>query len=242
MRNAFLCPMVLGSGLIARAFNSFLHDDRVLVFASGVSNSSSATPADYAREKELLLAQEGISARLVYFSTCSLHDPTLHAAGYIRHKRLMEGLIREQFADHLIIRLPNVVGHTPNPYTLTNFLRDRIMAGEPFHVQAKACRYLMDVDTVALGCPPMMTRPEYRGTTIDACLDKPVPVPQLVKAMEQLLNRQAVTTEIEAGSCYHVDNTAFKQAWSAHAGLPWPGPDQWVDVLRKYYGGASGTE
>ncbi|MBP9080091.1 MAG: NAD(P)-dependent oxidoreductase [Flavobacteriales bacterium] len=228
--------MILGSGLLARAFEQLHEDGRVLVFASGVSNSSTAREADYDRERNLLLEQRGTKARLVYFSTCSLFDPLLGNAGYIRHKLRMEELIRQRFPDHLILRLPNVVGHTPNPHTLCNHIRNCILAGRTLAVQTKACRYIMGVDLVAEACTPLITAAKLCENTVNVCLDQPVPVPELVGAMEQLLQAKAKVQEVDSGSCYAVDNGPFKQSWRARAVRPWPTADYWRGMLASYYG------
>lgn len=230
--------MVLGSGLLARAFASFKDDERVLVFASGVSNSSSATDADYARERDLLLEHKGTRVRLVYFSTCSLFDPALRDSGYIRHKQRMEGLVREHFEDHLILRLPNVVGRTPNPHTLCNFLRDRILGGEPFNLQISACRYLIDVEEIRTACSPLMSDDRLRSSTINVCFDRPIPLPELVQAMERILGHKAMARPVVGGSCYAVDNLEFKQYWLSLQRIPWPDADHWIRMLDKYYGGS----
>lgn len=231
--------MVLGSGLIARAFEHFRDDARVLIFASGVSNSSTATEADYARERNLLLQQTGTTARLVYFSTCSLFDPALQKSGYIRHKLQMEELVRSRFPDHLILRLPNVVGHTPNPHTLTNHIRNCLLSGEPLTIQTKACRYLMGVDMAATACTPLILCPAPDERTVNVCMDKPVPVPDLVEAMEALLERKAKAQPVAKGSCYEVGNTLFKRHWLATMELPWPDDDHWRTMLATYYGSAA---
>lgn len=231
--------MVLGSGLIARAFEHFRDDARVLIFASGVSNSTTAKEAEYARERNLLLHQEGTSARLVYFSTCSLFDPALGGSGYIRHKLAMEELVRSRFPDHLILRLPNVVGHTRNPHTLTNHIRNCLLSGEPLTIQTKACRYLMGADMAATACTPLILCPTLDERTVNVCLDKPVPVPDLVGAMEALVERKAKAQPVDKGSCYEVDNTLFKRHWLATMKLPWPGDDHWRTMLATYYGNAA---
>ncbi len=232
--------MVIGSGLLARAFASFKDDEKVLVFASGVSNSSTATEADYARERVLLLEQRGTHARLVYFSTCSLFDPALKDSEYIGHKRRMEDLVRKYFEDHLILRLPNVVGRTPNPHTLCNFFRDRILSGETFNVQTNACRYLIDVEEVRSAWSPILSDGSFRRSTINVCFDRPAPLPELVRVMEHLLGKMAKATPVDAGSCYEVNNSDFKRIWTS-TGASWPDPGHWASTLAKYYGGRSAT-
>lgn len=227
--------MVVGSGLVARAFASFRDDPRVMIFASGVSNSTTAAPADYRREHLLLKERAAEAAHLVYFSTCSLSDPTLKGSAYIRHKQAMEEMVAGMGRPYTIFRLPNLIGHTPNPHTLCNYLRDHIMAGEPISLQTKACRYLMDVDAVSEACSHMIRRGAFTGQTINICFDPPAPLPGLLREMERVLGRQAAVREEDRGSCYAVDNTPFKQYWTAVMGRPWPGADQWKQVVAKYY-------
>ncbi len=227
--------MVVGSGLLARAFSCFTEDPNVLVFASGVSNSTTATQMDYAREQALLLNQRGAPGRLIYFSTCSLFDPKLQHTGYLMHKRHMESLIRAHFPDHLILRLPNLVGFTSNPHTLCNYLRDRICSGEPFTVQAKACRHLMDVALVTDFATTWLSDPTMQGLTVNMAFDHPAPLPELVQTMEAILGIKARTEIVDAGSCYPVENEFFRRSWEAR-GTSWPEPGHWKSLLARYYG------
>lgn len=227
--------MVVGSGLVARAFDAFRRNDRVLIFASGVSNSSTASEDAYQRERDLLLECAGSGKRFAYFSTVSIMDTTLANSGYICHKLAMEELVRSTFRDHTIFRLPNLIGSTSNPHTLGNYIRDRILAGGVLHVHAKACRYLMDVEDTARVCRDILERGLFSGATMNVCFDPPVTVPAMVRCMEQVLGKKGKVVEDDRGECYEVDNAPFKQHWNGSMGLPWPPADDWKRVLRKYY-------
>ena len=65
--------MVIGNGMIATRFSNYAENGDVLIFASGVSHSASATATDFARERALLLETMQLhpGKLLVYFSTCS---------------------------------------------------------------------------------------------------------------------------------------------------------------------------
>lgn len=232
----FFAFMITGAGMVAKAFEAFRRDDRFAVFASGVSNSSSANAIDYARERDLLVQHKGTSACLVYFSTCSIQDPSLGNAGYILHKLAMEELVRANFNRHIIFRLPNLIGPTPNPHTLTNFLRNKILDQTPFNLHAKACRYLMDVDEMSLACGSIMGDPRFIGQTINITFDHPTPVPELLHYMEVVLGQKANAVPEDRGSCYTVDNHSFRQFWTGHLGHPWPSMAHWQIAVGKYYG------
>ena len=105
-----------------------------VVFASGVSNSTETDPAAFAREEALLREHLEDPRTLLYFSSCGVADEHEARRPYILHKRAMEDLVRAHGGR--IVRLPQVVGRTDNPHTLTNYLRDRILRGEHFDLWA----------------------------------------------------------------------------------------------------------
>ncbi len=227
--------MVTGNGLIAQAFMEFNTDDKVHVFASGVSRSSECDPVIFARERILLETQPRSTGRFIYFSSCSIYDPSLKASPYVAHKQHMEALVRERFADHLIVRLPNLVGRTSNPHTLTNFLRDRIILGQPFDLHVHACRYLLDVDDVARDLPLFFRMPALMGSTIDVCGSSAFPIPYLVRIMEQVIGKSTEVRPVETGSCYTVDNARFLELLPEARRTAYRDMDL-LAVLRKYYG------
>ena len=136
--------MIVGSGLVARAFaQRYAKDDSTVIFASGVSNSNEKDPAAFAREHDMLggYLADG-QRRLVYFGSCNVVNAKEHSV-YFQHKREMEALVIGS-GRGTVLRLPQVVGRTLNPNTLTNFLRDCILqerqltlwAGAPFQPTA----------------------------------------------------------------------------------------------------------
>jgi len=46
--------MVIGNGMIAKAFSQYKNNPKVLLFASGVSRSNEKEEASFLREKELI--------------------------------------------------------------------------------------------------------------------------------------------------------------------------------------------
>jgi hypothetical protein len=104
--------MVVGNGMLARAFSDFAEDESKLIFASGVSNSGETIASEFQREVDLIKSLAGIKNQFIYFSTVSIHDPELIHTPYVAHKLLIEKLVSESFVNYLIFRLPIVVGKT----------------------------------------------------------------------------------------------------------------------------------
>src|SRR5437868_6944217 len=106
--------MIIGNGLIARTLSDYKNDDSIIIFASGVSNSGEIKKEEYEREKKLLNQQKNKNKLLVYFSTCSVFDPSLSDSHYIIHKKEIESILENNFENYLLIRLPILIGKTSN--------------------------------------------------------------------------------------------------------------------------------
>jgi nucleoside-diphosphate-sugar epimerase len=226
--------MIIGSGLLARAFAPHFHQAQdVTLFASGVSNSSESSPEAFARERALLQAAIAAGpARLVYFGSCNVANPAQLSA-YFEHKRAMEHLVMAA-PGGLVLRLPQVVGHTPNPHTLTNFLRDRIVAGEPFTIWTRAQRNLIDIDdVVAIGTWLILNAPAD-----ERCVSIATPhsrsMPQIVRLFENTLGRKAKVRQEDRGDQMHVDIARASQV-AALLGLNMDREDYTASLIEKYY-------
>jgi nucleoside-diphosphate-sugar epimerase len=226
--------MIIGNGLIAKSFvQEFGDDPNVIIFASGVSNSREINSDAFLREKQMLIEALSQKKMLVYFSTCSVDDPELITTPYVINKMEMETLVRSA-KDFAIFRLPQVVGKTPNPNTLTNFLNKKIISCEPFQVWRHATRNLIDVDDVAAIVTYLIRSSVTSGITINIACPYSVTVPQLVKIFELVLNKKASYTEVEAGGTYMIDASLATKV-AREIGIDFD--DAYVEkLIRKYYG------
>jgi nucleoside-diphosphate-sugar epimerase len=141
--------MIVGKGMIARAFHTYNDSSEVIIFASGVSNSLGNEYSHFNREKELLeeTIEKHSDCVLVYFGTCSVSDPELSHCPYVEHKINMENIIQKNCKHYYIFRLSQVVGKTNSP-TLVNFLVNKIETRSLFSIWGHSTRNLIDVDDV----------------------------------------------------------------------------------------------
>ena len=225
--------MIIGNGLLARAFSPFYADDpEVLVFASGVSNSRETCAAEFEREKQLLQAACAKGKELIYFSTCSVHDPELLHTPYVVHKLAMEEMVA-QLPHFAIFRLPQVVGHTPNPNTLTNFLHRQILTGQQFHIWRNARRNLIDVDDVAAIGHWLIQHHDADDIITNIACPFSIAIPDLVSVFEAELGCKANCDIVEAGGKYSID-TQLAFSVAPKAGVLFD--DFYVkNLIRKYY-------
>ena len=227
--------MIVGQGLLARAFSArYDRDPAVTVFASGVSNSTETRHEAFARERALLAPLLGRGTRVVYFGSCaSATDDASRASPYMRHKRAMEELVAGS-PDGVVLRLPQVVGVTPNPNTLTNFLRDHILSATAFTVWTNAERNLIDVDHVAAIGARLIDGARSGGPRVFSVASAdPLPMPAIVAIFERVLGRRALCTAEPKGGPLHIQ-AAEALAVAGELGIDL-GPGYAESVIRKYY-------
>lgn len=229
--------MIIGSGLLAKAFTrEFSQREDVCIYAAGVSNSTCTNLHEFARERERLgnaLQQAGHVDAFFYFSTCSSADTETQHTPYVMHKLAMERLVASH-PRHLILRLPQVAGKTPNPHTLLNFLYARISRSEIFQLWSNAIRNIIGVDDVVAITCQLLASKNLRAVTLNVANPVSYTMPEIVGAMEKVVGKRAFCETSEHGSGYLIDTEAILPVLDA-AGVKF-GNDYLERVIGKYYG------
>lgn len=142
--------MIIGNGLIAKSLQT-IDSEKVLFFASGVSNSLETRDSEFEREHSLLInsIQNYAGKTFIYFSTCSIYDSSKNNSLYVLHKLKMEQIIAESCDEYYILRISNAVGKGGNPNLLVNYLVGAIENKTKITVHTKATRNLIDVSDVS---------------------------------------------------------------------------------------------
>jgi hypothetical protein len=144
--------MVIGNGDIA----SVLNDRPGITFlASGLSNSTNVTFADYLREKDLIFKYQ--KNHVVYFSSLSIYYSN---STYSKYKQELEKYVMSTCASYTIVRIGNITWGK-NPHTLLNYLK-----ANPDAEKRDEIRYLVDeeefvhwVDKIRPGVNDIMNIP-----------------------------------------------------------------------------------
>jgi nucleoside-diphosphate-sugar epimerase len=228
--------MLIGSGLLATAFaKTFSHRDDVCIYAAGVSNSSCVERSEFDRERVRLgeaLKRWRPAQLFVYFGTCSVGDPDAKGTQYVLHKLAMEELVAAH-QNHLILRLPQVAGRTPNPHTLLNYLHAHISRSEAFQLWLKARRNIIDVDDVVAISRKLFESNSRQSNVFNVANTVSYSMPEIVNAMERTVGKPAIYKPVERGTGYDIDTSAIVPI------LPLAqvefGPDYLQRVVNKYY-------
>lgn len=204
--------MVVGSGMIAKAFGKYADDKDVVVFASGVSNSGSKERQGFEREKQLLL--QTIAAHpqkmLLYFSTCSIYDPSLQQSTYVQHKLSMEACIQQKASRYIIFRVSNPIGITNNPHTVLNYFVSHIKEQKHFTVWQYASRNLVDLDDVLHICELVVQHQQFHNSIVNVANPVNYPVTAIIDAIEKHFSITGKYDVAEKGNSPLIDTTAIQ--------------------------------
>jgi len=231
--------MIVGSGMMARAFRTPITDRAdIVVHAAGVSNSQCRDPREFERESRLLrktITEADAAECLVYFSTCSIADSGSANTSYVLHKLAMEAQVRAH-PRHLILRLPQVAGRTPNPHTLLNYLYARIARGERFSIWNGARRNVIDCED-ACAIVLRLIEAGVRSETVNVASRHDHSVLEIVEKLERVVSGHAVYDILDRGTAYAIDIARIQPFLSA-AGVSFD-RDYLERTVRKYYGPTS---
>jgi nucleoside-diphosphate-sugar epimerase len=228
--------MIIGSGLLARAFASaYAGRSDVCVYAAGVSNSGCTDTREFVREQQRIgdaLSQYRHAEAFVYFGTCSVYDPEISNTPYVQHKLAVERLVHAH-SRHIVLRLPQVAGQTPNPHTLLNYLYARISRSEAFNLWRNARRNIIDVDDVVPIAQQLIANDEVRRATINIANSASYSMAEIVDAMADVVGKRAIFEIEDRGSNYLIEITAMQSAL-AESGVEF-GENYLRKVIAKYY-------
>jgi len=205
--------MVIGGGLIAKAFQKYKNDNNVFVFASGVSSSKFCTVSDCDREERLLrntLDECDDKILFVYFSSCSIASSSLANDTYHTHKKKMENIIQTNAKKYTIFRLPNVVGRIINLNTLFYYLVDKVKLKKKFNLWSGAKRNILDIDDVVSIVNNIVDNSFFENEIINVANLNDVTVDEIVDEISKYLGIDAKYSIIEYDDNYHIDVAKIK--------------------------------
>lgn len=220
--------MVVGNGLVAKAFGAYEQNNDVVIFASGVSNSKESDNAAF--EREIGLVKEVVNNNpeklFVYFSTTSIDDKSLKDKKYVQHKLYIESLIAQTCARYYIFRISNIVGHTGNPNTIVNFFTRHIQGDESFAVWENAYRNIIDIDDVFRIGSAIIDNGLHANSIINIAYPYNIAVTEIVATIESFLDKKGTYTRASFGENYLSSTSKIDHFFS-------PDPLAPVDYLRR---------
>lgn len=197
--------MIIGKGLIASQFSEF-NDDNVIIFASGVSNSSETDLNQFIREEKLVkdTLANSQGKLFIYFSTCSIYDSSKYNSPYVLHKLHMEDLIKNSGIEFLIFRVSNAVGNGGNPNLLLNYLHRSISNNDKISIHQFATRNLIDVKDVK-NITLKYINSTIRNQIVNIAYKENFTIFEIVNEFINIFNSSSVIDVQKLGEHYSID-------------------------------------
>ena len=151
----------------------------------------------------------------------------------MQHKQDMEALVLSR-AGGVVIRLPQVVGVTPNPHTLTNYLRDKLLSGDRFTLWSKAERNLVDIDDVVAIASAMIDDGLPAQAVVPIAAQRSLRMVEIVAIFERVLQCRGNYVVEDSGAPLPIDQRVAG-AVASRLGIDLAG-DYAERVISKYYG------
>ena len=185
---------IIGSGFIAIKFKKylkFIKKNNVIIYAAGISNSLETNKRNLNKEiYKLKKFLDNNNKKIIYISTYSVNDNSRISKPYVKNKIKIEKIIQKVSKEYLIIRLPEIIGKSKNPRTLTNFFYNNIMGGKKFIVHKIVQRNLLDIDDAIKKCIKVIIVNKNENKKINILNKKFYTPLQIVKSFEKVLSKK----------------------------------------------------
>lgn len=228
--------MVIGNGLMAKTFSDYNTLKDIVVFASGVSNSTETNDSEFKRELDLLkhTIANYPDSKLIYFSTCSIADNAVKDRPYVLHKLKLENYIENHARNYLIFRISNVVGFQGNEHTIMNYLVDSVRNNKEISLWKYAERNLIDADDVKSIVDDVIDS-QLNNCIINVAARQSILVVQIIELIENYLGVKAKVNLIEKGNRLDIDTTKTSIFLDKIEKSKGAGTQYIYNLLKKYY-------
>ena len=228
--------MVVGNGLMAKTFSDYNNINDVIVFASGVSNSTETNPSKFKREYSLLIdtLKKYPDSKFIYFSTCSIDDEAVRNRPYVKHKLQLEDYIKSNAKNYLIFRISNVVGEQGNTNTIMNYLVHCVKNSIEIPLWRFAERNLIDADDVKIIVDDVIES-QLSNRIVNVASRHNLRVISIVKEIEKYLNLEAKFNLLEKGNSLNIDTSQISLSLDKIEKIKGTGLQYIFNLLKKYY-------
>tara|TARA_B100001027_G_C16245809_1_gene321820 strand:- start:1073 stop:1513 length:441 start_codon:yes stop_codon:yes gene_type:complete len=106
----------------------------------------------------------------------------------------MEKIIPRLFKNYLIVRLPEVIGKNSNPYSLFNFLLNRIKNNKKIVTSSKCYRNFIDIDDAKLVVKYLLDN-KYNRLTINVANISMIKVIDIIALLSSIIKKNFIIEE-----------------------------------------------
>lgn len=198
--------MIAGNGLIAKKFFKNFHEkEDIVIFASGVSDSTEKRNSEFLKEKNILnlYLNNYKNAKFIYFSSImTINDMR---SEYINHKKEIESIIQEKAKSYFIIRVPQIIGYGGNKKNIINDFKYKILNNKPLEIHKDTYRAIIDLDDLYDIVLQLIN--EINNEIINISYIQKIYIHDLAKLMSEILNKEINLIVKEKGFSIETENS-----------------------------------
>jgi dolichol-phosphate mannosyltransferase len=205
--------LVIGAGSIADRFCDFSNQEQFVIFA-GTIEDSQISDIELINKEEKQIKDALMSfpdAVFVYFSSCSVNDPTLISTRYVQHKMEMESLVRNSRKSFYIFRLPSVVNGSSKENDLVSYFVRSIANQLPFELWSNTTRNIIDIDDVHEIVVYILKNSLFMNSVTEIVSPLEASLRDLVFEIEDVIGKKAIVSEVLKGATYRLDHSKIAE-------------------------------
>ena len=205
--------LVIGAGSIADRFCDFSNQEQFVIFA-GTIEDSQINDVELINKEEEQIKDALMSfpdAVFVYFSSCSVNDPTLISTRYVQHKMEMESLVRNSRKSFYIFRLPSVVNGSSKENDLVSYFVRSIANQLPFELWSNTTRNIIDIDDVHEIVVYILKNSLFMNSVTEIVSPLEASLRDLVFEIEDVIGKKAIVSEVLKGATYRLDHSKIAE-------------------------------
>ncbi len=144
---------IVGTGFLGKnllKIKNSLKKSNYIVYAAGVSHSKTTSLNKLNRELRSFkrFSKENINKKIIYISTADVTNSLFKRSLYVKNKIKIEYIIKKNFSNYVILRLPQIIGKSKNKKTLVNFFYYSIKNNKQLVLLKNFKRNILDIDDV----------------------------------------------------------------------------------------------
>ena len=187
---------IIGNGFIGRNVNKlrkYIIKSGYTIYTAGISNSNTNSKKELRKEIRLfkIFSKENNSKKLIFISTADVSNNLKRNNLYIINKVKIENIIKKEFNDYIILRLPQIIGNSKNKKTLINYFYRNIKKNKTIDVLSGVKRNILDIDDVIKVLKIIIFEKKLIKRTITLSNKYFVQPIDIVKIFEKKLNKVA---------------------------------------------------
>jgi glycosyltransferase involved in cell wall biosynthesis len=199
--------MIIGEGVIFNRFIDYSLQSKYFIIAGTVNDPLISDEALILQEEAVIAAalSDHNDLTIIYFSSCSLLDPSVQHTQYVRHKIRMEKLIQKSAPHYYIFRLPEIIGLSETTSNMVGSYVDAIINHQKIEIWQNARRNLIDIDDVHEVVSEILRRKIFHNKIINIASPQQTDLLHLVQDIEDFIGCVANYILVGKGSEYHID-------------------------------------